>query len=161
VRSASKSWALCGWRLGWITADASLTARIAHTHSSLLNPASGPAQLALCALPAVAADYLEKARSMVAKRMNELCSALAGAGRPTKNPAGGFYLWFNVNDLSATGKINAAEWCVEVARRSGVGLWPGEDFGGPGHVRIAVTAPSEKEWHASLLGLVGVLTQTR
>ena len=108
VRSASKSWALCGWRLGWITADAPLSARIASTHSSLLNPASGPAQAALCALPEVSADFLEKARSMVADRMDELCAALAGAGFPFTKPEGGFYLWLKVEDLNPSGTISTA-----------------------------------------------------
>ncbi|MCW8984366.1 MAG: pyridoxal phosphate-dependent aminotransferase, partial [Thermoanaerobaculales bacterium] len=158
VRSASKSWALCGWRLGWITADASLVARVAHTHSSLLNPASGPAQAALCALPEVSADYLGKARSMVANRMDELCSVLWRAGLPVRRPEGGFYLWLQVKDLNPTGAIDAFEWCVKAARRWGVGLWPGDDFGGPGHVRISVTAPSDTEWQPAVKALVESLT---
>jgi aspartate/methionine/tyrosine aminotransferase len=161
VRSASKSWALCGWRLGWITADALLAARVARTHSSLLNPASGPAQAALCALPEVAEDYLAEARSMVAKRIDEICSALGRAGLSVKRPEGGFYLWLRVEDLDPDGTADTVAWAVEVARRSGVGLWPGGDFGGPGHVRIAVTAPSEQNWQASVQRLTGVLTQTR
>jgi aspartate/methionine/tyrosine aminotransferase len=158
VRSASKSWAVCGWRIGWIIADASLAARVARTHSSLLNPASGPAQAALCALPEVSADYLGNARSTVESRVNELCSALTRAGLPVKKPEGGFYLWLKMKDLRPTGTINAAEWCVEVARSSGVGLWPGDDFGGAGHVRIAVTAPSKTEWPSAVNALVEALT---
>ncbi len=158
VRSASKSWALCGWRMGWIAADASLATRVSHTHSSLLNPASGPAQAALCALPEVSADYLENARSMVADRMDELCSAFAAAGLRVKKPEGGFYLWFEVNDLNPTATTDSVGWSVEVARRSGVGLWPGEDFGGPGHVRIAVTAPSDTEWQTAVEALRNALT---
>jgi len=158
VRSASKSWALCGWRLGWIVADAPLAARVALTHSSLLNPASGPAQAALCALPNVSAQYLENARSTVESRVNELCSAVTRAGLPVKKPEGGFYLWLNMEDLRPTGTINAAEWCVELARSSGVGLWPGDDFGGAGHVRIAVTAPSNTEWPSAVKALAEALT---
>jgi aspartate/methionine/tyrosine aminotransferase len=160
VRSASKSWALCGWRLGWIAADAALAARVADTHSSLLNPASGPAQAALCALPEVSAEYLEKARSIVAKRMDELCSVFGRAGLSVTRPEGGFYMWLRVKDLDPDGTTDTFAWAIEVARRWGVGLWPGEDFGGPGHVRIAVTAPAEKEWQASVQRLVEVLTQT-
>ena len=158
VRSASKSWAVCGWRIGWITADASLAARVARTHSSLLNPASGPAQAALCALPDVPAGYLENARSMVAGRMDELCSALGSAGLQEKKPEGGFYLWLKVKDLNPAGTIDAVEWSLEVARSSGVGMWPGDDFGGPGHVRIAVTAPSKTEWPSAVKALVEALT---
>jgi len=158
VRSASKSWAVCGWRLGWITADASLAARVAHTHSSLLNPASGPTQAALCALPNVSPGYRDAARSMVADRMDELCSAFADAGFPVTKPEGGFYLWLDLDDLDPTGPIDAVGWSVEVARRSGVGVWPGEDFGASGHVRIAVTAPSDSEWQSAVDALVKAIT---
>ena len=158
VRSASKSWALCGWRLGWVTADPSLAARVAHTHSSLLNPASGPAQTALLALPEVPRSYLENARAMVSTRMDELCSVLTNAGLSLTKPKGGFYLWLDVKDLGANQRADTVEWCVDVARHSGFGLWPGEDFGGSGHVRVAVTAPSEADWQQAVAALTRVLT---
>jgi aminotransferase len=146
--------------LGWIVADASLAAKVADTHSSLLNPASGPAQEALCALPEVSAEFLKNARSMVANRTDELCSALEHAGLSFKKPEGGFYLWLKVKDSNPSGTINAVEWSTEVARRSGVGLWPGDDFGGAGHVRIAITAPSAAKWQTAVRGLREVLTKT-
>jgi aspartate/methionine/tyrosine aminotransferase len=155
VRSASKSWALCGWRVGWVTADVDLARRVARTHASLLNPASGPAQAALCSLPEVQADYLDDARSMVANRTNELCSALESAGCHTRRPDGGFYLWLDVLHLvEASGASDLLRWSVELAERCGIGLWPGEDFGGQNHVRIAVTAPTHADWPAAVDGLV-------
>jgi len=160
VRSASKSWALCGWRLGWIAAEAPLAARVSNTHSSLLNPASGPAQTALCALPEVSAQYLENARSTVAYRMDELCSALSHAGLPFNKPEGGFYLWLKVEDLLPESTTDTVGWSVGLARRLGVGVWPGDDFGGAGHVRIAVTAPSEEMWHPAIEALTEALTKS-
>jgi aspartate/methionine/tyrosine aminotransferase len=158
LRSASKSWALCGWRIGWITSDASLAARVARTHASFINPASGPAQAALCALPVVPDDYLEDARSQVARRIDELCSSFDTAGFSVLRPDGGFYLWLDLADkIEAAGAGDAVQWCVEVARRSGIGLWPGEDFGGTGHVRIAVTAPSDGDWSTAVDALTAVL----
>jgi aspartate/methionine/tyrosine aminotransferase len=159
LRSASKSWALCGWRIGWVTGDASLVARVARTHASFINPASGPAQAALCALPEIPDDYLEYARSQVSQRTTELCSAFDAAGIAIKRPDGGFYLWLNVADqIEVAGVGNAVQWCVEVARQSGIGLWPGEDFGATGHVRIAVTAPSDGDWITSVDALTAILS---
>lgn len=159
VRSASKSWAVCGWRVGWVTADASLVARVARTHASLINPASGPAQAALCALPEVPANYLEEARSSVASRIGELCSALNTAGISLARPEGGFYLWLGVDDQAeVAGANNAVEWSLDVARRFGIGLWPGEDFGGAGHIRIAVTAPSDADWQPAVNALTHALS---
>jgi aspartate aminotransferase len=162
VRSASKSWAVCGWRIGWVTADASLVARVARAHTSFINPASGPAQTALRALAEIPADYLENARSRVERRIGEICSAFDAAGIPITRPDGGFFLWLDVADqIKAAGAGDAVQWCVEVARRLGVGLWPGEDFGAPGHVRIAVTAPSDANWHSSVEALTQALATTQ
>jgi aspartate/methionine/tyrosine aminotransferase len=147
VRSASKSWALCGWRLGWVVADAGLAARVAEIHTALVNPASGPAQTALCSLPAVASDYLERARKVVQKRLTELCLALGDAGLTARHPEGGFYLWLDVaSRIESASAPATADWCIDLAHRHGVGLWPGEDFGGKGWVRVAATAPTVAAW---------------
>lgn len=161
VRSTSKSWALCGWRLGWLVADAPLIARTARTHASLVNPASGPAQKALRALTDVPGEYKDSVRETVHRRMHELCTALRGVGASVDVPDGGFYLWLPVGDqVEMTGCDSTVEWAVAMARSRGVGLWPGEDFGGEGHVRIAVTAPHEKDWPAALGSLAELLHVT-
>jgi len=155
IRSTSKSWALCGWRIGWVVTDASLASRVASTHAALLNPASGPAQQALLALPDVPDDYLKHSRAVVAHRMDKLCAALNGTGVKIRRPDGGFYVWLDVKQvLEETGSGAVSRWCLELARREGVGLWPGDDFGGSDKVRIAVTAPDDVDWDRSLAELV-------
>jgi aspartate/methionine/tyrosine aminotransferase len=160
LRSASKSWALCGWRLGWIVADAPLIASVARTHATLLNPASGPAQAALCALGEISPTYLDAARGLVDRRFNTLSSALTEAGIPHEKPEGGFYLWLDMTrQIESAGATDGVEWCVGLASRCGLGLWPGEDFGVQGHVRIAVTAPSDDDWPAAVTALTKALTR--
>lgn len=159
VRSASKSWALCGWRLGWIVADAALVTNVARTHAALLNPASGPIQAALCELPKVPTHYLELARSKVAGRIDGLCSALEGIGIEVRRPEGGFYLWLGPPDQIGAERVrDTVRWAVDFARRTGIGLWPGEDFGAAGHVRIAVTAPPDSDWHSAVETLTEAFT---
>lgn len=154
LRSASKSWALCGWRIGWIVADAELAARVASRHTSLVNPASGPVQAALTSLPEVPAGYLEGARAAVSDRITAVATVLERTGLAPRRPAGGFYLWLAVDGLSArTGSAGAAELCLAAAKGHGVGLWPGEDFGSSEHVRIAVTAPPSGDLAAALARL--------
>jgi len=154
VRSASKSWALCGWRLGWVVADAGLATRVAATHTTLVNPAPGPTQTALCSLPEVAPDYLERARQGVQTRLSELCAALGGAGLEVREPEGGFYLWLEVESLVEASELSTVtDWCIDLARRHGVGLWPGGDFGGTGRVRLAATAPGTGTWRQAVTRL--------
>ncbi len=155
LRSASKSWALCGWRMGWVVADPDLAARVAARHAGLFNPASGPMQEALTALPQVPDDYLEHARTVVTKRIDTLVTALEASGLAVRKPAGGFYLWLDVS--ARTGGAGTAAFCVDLARRRGVGLWPGEDFGGTSHVRLAVTAPPPDQWDSAVAALIEAL----
>ncbi|MEJ2581105.1 MAG: pyridoxal phosphate-dependent aminotransferase, partial [Acidobacteriota bacterium] len=159
VRSASKSWALCGWRIGWLVTDSAMAASVTRCHASLLNPTSGPTQQALCALPDVPGTYLTAARASVAGRMSALASALGQAGISQMKPEGGFYLWLNVGrEIEAAGAADGVEWCIDLARRHGIGLWPGADFGGADHVRIAVTSPPDANWQAAVEALVAALT---
>ena len=158
VRSASKSWALCGWRLGWVVADTGLTARVAATHASLVNPAPGPTQTALCSLPEVAPDYLERARQGVQTRLSELCAVLGDAGLAVRQPDGGFYLWLEVASLvAAAGLPTVTDWCIDLAHRHGVGMWPGDDFGGTGRVRLAATAPATAAWRHAVTRLAAAI----
>lgn len=158
VRSASKSWALCGWRLGWVTADAELAAQAARAHATLINPAPGPAQTAFCALSEVSVGFSSQAREKVERRVSGLSAALNSAGVSNTKPQGGFYLWLDVSkQIEAAGSNSSVAWCVEVARHFGVGLWPGEDFGCAGHVRIAATAPSDNDWPAAVEALADAM----
>ncbi len=158
VRSASKSWALCGWRLGWVVADAGLAAQVATNHTSLINPASGPTQTALCSLLKVAPDYLERARRDVQTRLEELCSALSDAGLSVRQPDGGFYLWFEVATRVESANLpTITDWCIDLAHRHGVGLWPGDDFGGAGWVRLAASAPPAAMWRRAVTQLANSL----
>ncbi len=150
IRSASKSWALCGWRLGWTVADMRLAARIAAVHSALFNPAPGPTQAALQRLPEVLPTYLDAARARVQRRLSDLATALKDDGLPAEPPAGGFYLWLDVQRLMERHGLDGPEQlCAGIAHHSGVGLWPGSDFGSADHLRIAVTAPADEDWERS------------
>jgi aspartate aminotransferase len=150
IRSASKSWALCGWRLGWTVADTRLAARIAAVHAALFNPAPGPTQAALQRLPDVPHAYLDAASAEVHRRLSDLAAALQADGLPAAPPAGGFYLWLDGQPLmDRYGADGLEQLCVSIANRFGVGLWPGSDFGSAGHLRIAVTAPADATWERS------------
>lgn len=160
IRSASKSWALCGWRLGWVVANTHLAARVAAVHAALFNPAPGPTQAALQRLPEVPAAYLDAARAAVQRRLSELAAALQAAGLHAAPPAGGFYLWLDGRRLiDRYGADGPEQLCVVIARHSGVGLWPGSDFGSAEHLRIAATAPADTTWESSRERLQSALSR--
>ncbi len=158
VRSASKSWAVCGWRIGWVVADADLAEKVARMHAVLLNPAPGAAQEALTAITDIPSDHTLRARTTVGDRLDRLVTAIDDAGLAARRPEGGFYLWLDVAErIGRDGAESSAAWCTDLAHRHGIGLWPGEDFGGTGHIRLAVTAPPTEDWQPAVAELVHVL----
>ena len=144
VGSASKSLALCGWRIGWIVADSELVGRVAGVQSALLNPPATPPQLAMLALPEVPSSYFETNRSAVHERLEAMVEAMRRAGFDAAMPAGGFYLWVDVRDRLDPESPDTIKWCEHLAETHGVGLWPGEDYGTPGWVRLAL--PRGDDW---------------
>ena len=73
-------------------------------------------------------------------------SSAAWRGERIELPAGGFYLWFPVAD----------DWRVveRLAAEGGAIVAPGEFYGAPGHVRVAVVQPDERiELVATRLGV--------
>jgi aspartate aminotransferase len=158
VRSFSKTYALCGWRIGYVAADATLIRRLTTWQSALLNPPNSIAQQALISAPAVSPSFFQEAGRRVRNRLDELVAVLAGAGLGTELPQGGFYVWADVRSrLAATGHSNTADWCADLARRHGVGLWPGEDFLAPGWVRASAVACADPDWESALGRLGGAL----
>jgi aminotransferase len=158
IRSASKTWAVCGWRIGWVVADPDLARRVASSHVSLFGPAPGPPQDALEHLHDIDPSYHVEARATVQRRFDRVTEALESNSFRAPRPSGGFYLWLDIGHLmEVEGIPTATAWCEELARRTGVGLWPGDDFGGPRHARVAVTAPGDPTWEDDVAALAGAL----
>jgi len=151
VGSASKSFALCGWRIGWIIADRELVDAVIGVQSALLNPPATPPQRALVALPEVPESYFEHNRSAVRERLLAMTEAVRRAGFDAAMPAGGFYLWVDVRDRLDAAAPTSAAWCRKLAEARGVGLWPGEDYGTPGWVRFAL--PHGETWRETVAEL--------
>jgi len=144
VRSLSKTYALCGWRIGWVAANIEVAGAVQGWQSALLNPPNTPAQQAAVAVTAVDERELAAARDLVRARLVEVRAAFEGAGLAVEPPEGGFYLWCDLR--SVLGGLSSLAWCERAAERWGLGLWPGEDFGAPGWVRVSAVAPPEGEW---------------
>ncbi len=149
VGSASKSLAVCGWRIGWVVTDAGLAGRVTKAQAALLNPPATPPQRALLALPRVPESTFEANRVAVRQRIEAVVGALRGARFDAAMPAGGFYVWVDLRDWLAG--ASSAEWCERLAGERGVGLWPGEDFGSPGFVRLAL--PRGDRWRENVAEL--------
>ena len=151
VRSFSKTYALCGWRIGYVAADPALIRRLTSWQSALLNPPNSIAQHALISALEVPSTFIQEAGSRVRNRLDELVAVLADAGMEVPPPQGGFYVWADLRSrLAATGHTDTAAWCVDFAGRHGIGLWPGEDYLAAGWVRASAVACADSDWESAL-----------
>jgi aspartate aminotransferase len=154
VRSFSKTYALCGWRIGYVAADPALIRRLTSWQSALLNPPNSIAQQALISAPSVPPSFIQEAGRRVRNRLDELVAVLVDAGLEVERPQGGFYVWADVrSQLAATGHTDTSAWCADLARHHGIGLWPGEDYLAPGWVRASAVACAEVDWESALVRL--------
>lgn len=163
IRSFSKVFAVCGWRIGYVAADTALARRVAGWQSAHLNPPNQVGQHALAAAPDVPQKTLTDNRYRVQSRLAALATVLTDVGLAAHPPDGGFYLWVDVRPLLASlGLTSSLDLCLELARKQGIGLWPGEDFLCPGFVRISAAACPEDGWSDAVARLGdGVLAVTR
>jgi aspartate aminotransferase len=138
VNSFSKTWAMTGWRLGWITLPADLTPTFEMlTEYNIAGPAGFIQRGGLVAVtegePFVAelvARY-RAARDRVIRRV----AAIPRLSLPV--PEAAFYAFMRVD-----GMTDSLAFATELLRETGVGVAPGEAFGegGDGHLRLCFAA---------------------
>ena len=130
VDSFSKPWAMTGWRLGWLAADAPVAAEIAKMHQYMVSSAASfemPAGVA--ALATDPEPMLETYRA----RRGRVLAALGWMGLPTVEPEGAFYAFPQVG---VTG-LSSDEFCERAIREAGVALVPSTCFGTEGYARLS------------------------
>ncbi|MCC4317397.1 pyridoxal phosphate-dependent aminotransferase [Streptomyces malaysiensis] len=131
VGSVSKSFAMTGWRVGWMSGpkhviDAA-TAVQSHTTSNVGRIAQAAALAALTG-PDVTAGF----RATLRERLSLCASVLEPLGLFQTPPDGAFYVFpdirrFHPDDLAVADRLLSA----------GVVTVPGTSFGAPGHVRLS------------------------
>ena len=141
VNSFSKSWAMTGWRLGWLVHPAAIGAYLANLVE--FNTSGTPGFLQHAAVTAVR-DGEPLVASMVARcrRGREaIGSCLAALPRVRYSPPeAAFYAFFAVD-----GMTNSLEFAKRLVHEAGVGLAPGTAFGpeGEGFLRLCFARAPE------------------
>ena len=144
--SASKSYAMTGWRCGWALGPADVIAACNALQShSTSNVASISQKAALAALT----GPQESVTQMLAEyrtRRDTLHEWLTVDPRITcLKPAGAFYLFVNISDLlSPDGIRTSAEFATRLLEEKRVALTPGEAFDAPGFLRISYATSMER-----------------
>jgi aspartate/methionine/tyrosine aminotransferase len=142
VQSFSKSWAMTGWRLGWMVHPPSLGPTLAMLIQYSNSGVATFLQHAGVAAVGEGEPFVARVRDHCRQGMAVVCDALEGFGKVRLGPwpTAGMYAYFEVDGL---GDSRAA--CLRILRETKVGLAPGYFFGpGSDHfLRICVARSME------------------
>lgn len=137
--SASKAYAMTGWRCGWVAGPAALVgacnALQSHTTSNACSITQKAALAALTGPQQCVTDMLDEYRV----RRDRIFEWLSVDPRiRCFKPAGAFYLFPDVSELlSLDGVRTSAELAERLLRETHVALTAGEAFDAPGFLRIS------------------------
>jgi aspartate/methionine/tyrosine aminotransferase len=143
VNGVAKTYAMTGWRVGWVIGPRDLTNAMINYQSQTTSNVNNVAQRA--ALAAVSGDLVavEEMRTAFDRRRHLIVDGLnAIQGISCPMPDGAFYAYPNVQGLlgkSIDGSrpqtsAELAELAIDVAK---VAVVPGEAFGAPGYFRMS------------------------
>lgn len=135
--SFSKPYAMTGWRIGWLAADAGFIEQASKVHQYMIS--SIPSFVQHAAVEALKTDisssieiYRER-RDLVLRRLDEM-------GLSVNRPEGAFYAFPSIEALG----LSSEEFCERLIKEAGVALVPGVFFGAEGHVRLSYCCSMEE-----------------
>ncbi|GAA2129970.1 pyridoxal phosphate-dependent aminotransferase [Kitasatospora kazusensis] len=143
VNGVAKTYAMTGWRVGWLIAPADVVKAATNLQSHATSNVSNVAQVA--ALAAVSGDLdavaemkeaFDRRRRTIVRMLNEI------EGVFCPEPEGAFYVYPSVKDLlgkEIRGKRpqTSAELAALILDEAEVAVVPGEAFGTPGYLRLS------------------------
>lgn len=143
INSFSKSFAMTGWRVGFLAAPAEFTATVVKLQQNIANCVATPAQYA--ALEAIEnfSTYSEEIRTEFLNRRNTAVAELNKIDKIKFNiPNGTFYAFI---DVSETG-LDSQEFAFSLLREKQVAVVPGVAYGEKfdDYIRLAFTLNQEK-----------------
>jgi len=137
--SASKAYAMTGWRCGWALGPAPAIAASAaiqsHSTSNVSSITQKAALAALTGSQATVRAMLDEYRI----RRDHLYEWLSADSRlRCQKPAGAFYMFIDVSELLSVGGVRtSAQFSQTLLDESRVAVTPGEAFDAPGFIRIS------------------------
>jgi aspartate/methionine/tyrosine aminotransferase len=134
INGFSKTYAMTGWRLGYLIAEPALAARLAQMQEFVTSCAPAMAQVAALTALRDGESYAQESRARYRRLRDLVLERLRGIpGVTVARPDGAFYAFFR-----APGSADSLGFCTDFLRASGVALAPGRAFGagGEGWLRL-------------------------
>ena len=138
----SKSFAMTGWRIGYIAAPGDLLSQIVKVHG--YNTICAPIFSQYGAVEGLRNCFkdVEKMRISYQQRRNLMYKAFCEVGLPVPEPTGAFYMF---PDITSTG-LTSEEFATQLFQKHNVAVVPGNVFGlgGEGHIRCCYATAVDK-----------------
>lgn len=139
--SASKSYNMTGWRIGWAVGSAEAIRALGIVKTNLDSGQFTAIQRAAIAALEGPADQLDELRATYQRRRDLVVGTLNGLGWDVKPPLGSCYVWVPVAEGDTS--MSFSDRLLELA---GVFVAPGSGYGagGEGYVRFSLTVPDDR-----------------
>ena len=123
--SLSKTYSITGWRLGYVIAPYEVTERIKKVHDFLTVGAAAPLMEAATVGLQFGDEYYRELQAHYTHMKKVFTDGLRDIGVPFTDPQGAYYV---LMDISEFGYEDDYEFCVDLAKKVGVGAVPGSSF---------------------------------
>lgn len=142
VNGLSKSYAMTGWRVGYLAANSEVAEVIDHVQSHMTSNVNSIAQEAAYVAFDSTEDVERLAKVYLRRRdyMYERLSKIKGVS-PIK-PDGAFYMFVNVGSLYNENIKDSYDFCHKLLEYK-VAAIPGEPFGGKDYIRLSFAVSDE------------------
>jgi aspartate/methionine/tyrosine aminotransferase len=143
VNGVAKTYAMTGWRVGWMISPADVTKAAANLQSHLSSNVANVSQRAALAAVSGPLDAVAEMREAFDRRRRtivKLLSDIPGVEVPT--PQGAFYVYPSVKpllgkEIRGTRAETSVDLAALVLEHAEVAVVPGEAFGTPGYFRLS------------------------
>jgi aminotransferase len=142
VNGFSKSFAMTGWRMGYLCGPAELIAPMGILHQYAIMSAPTVTQYAAIEAVENGDGDVEAMKAEYDRRRRLLYGGLLSIGLPCSEPRGAFYCFPRVDGFG----LSDADFCERLLLEEKVAIIPGSAFGpgGEGHARCCYAADAEK-----------------
>jgi aspartate/methionine/tyrosine aminotransferase len=123
--SLSKTYAVTGWRLGYVIAAPEVTAGVRKVHDFLTVGAPAPLQEAAVTALGFPDSYYAELQASYTRRRDLFLAALDQVGLEYTRPQGAYYVLI---DISSFGFADDTQFCLWMAKEIGVAAVPGSSF---------------------------------
>jgi aminotransferase len=125
INSMSKTYAVTGWRVGWVLGAPDLTDSIRKVHDFLTVGAAAPLQAAGVVALGLPQSYYDDVAKHYLDRRDRMVGMLSRAGFKCSVPKGAYYVMANIRDFNRGDDVTFVRDLVE---RVGIAAVPGSSF---------------------------------